>query len=87
MLCIKNRIGVRSADIVLCPMVIDNIGFLALKNFTERLIQEGYFVESRTRVEIVSISGRQVIDDDHLMSELEQPIHQMRTDEACASGH
>ena len=74
---VENRFGVGSTDIVLRRMVVDNIGFLTLKNFVKRRIQERGFVKFCSWVEVVSVSSSQVVDDNHFVSELDQRVDQM----------
>ncbi len=38
-------------------------------------------------VEVVAVSGLEVVDADDVLSEAQQGFHQMRTDEPGASGH
>jgi hypothetical protein len=38
-------------------------------------------------VQVVAVPGLEVVDADDFLSQAQQGFEQMRTDEACASGH
>ena len=43
--------------------------------------------EGRRRVDVLALAGREVVDDDHLVTALDEPVDEVRADEPGTTGH
>ncbi len=84
---VEHRILDRKAHADLGGQMYDDIGPLIAKHLLQPPALYVEFVQSGRTIDILFLSGRQVIDDDDLMPLLHKPIDHVRSYESCPARH